>query len=84
MCLLTIFPLTKFTKGWGWGLRIGSRGNYLVMQFTRCSFQILDHSVKVEAPGVLVPVAVLADLLEPAVLEDHAVVAPENESNQLK
>ena len=38
--------------------------------------QIFEHSVDVETPGLLVPVAVLLHLLEAAVLEDHAMVAP--------
>ena len=39
--------------------------------------EVLDHPWEVETPRILVPVAVLLHLVEPAVLEDHAVVAPE-------
>ena len=49
-----------------------------LLYFTWCSSQILDHPVEVKTSGILVPVPVLADLIEPAVLEDHAVVTPEN------
>jgi hypothetical protein len=51
--------------------------------FINNRLQYLEHALQIEPARVLVPVAVLPDLFEAAVLEDHAVVAPENERGSM-